>query len=98
MIDVTAKELEGMVEHWLSTPVNKYLGSSYGHDIKSLLQQPHSGVAADQLIRKLVSDIPLLSVMPADKIAIYATPVGADKTELVLDIAGSSFSLANRGR
>lgn len=97
MIDVTSKELEGMIEHWLSTPANKYLGSSYGNNIKSLLQSPQSDIAADQIIRKLVADIPLLSSMPSDQIAIYGVPSGVDRVDLVLEIAGASFNLGSKG-
>lgn len=98
MISVTAKEIEGMIEHWLSTPVNGYLGSGYGQDIKALLQLPHSSTAADQFIRKLVVDIPLLASMPPDQIAIYAAPSGIDRLDIVLEVAGSSFNIGSRDK
>lgn len=98
MIEVTVKELEGMIEHWLSTPVDGYLGSSYGQDIKALLQLPHSDTAADRFVRKLVKDIPLLSAMSPEQISVYSIPSGVDRLDLVLEVAGTTYNLGNRER
>lgn len=96
MLKVTGKELEGMIEHWLSTPINGYLGGGYGQDIKALLQMPHSDTAADQFIRKMVVDIPVLGSLPPSSIAIYGVPSGADRVDMVLEVAGRSFDLGGR--
>lgn len=96
MLKITGKELEGMIEHWLSTPVNGYLGADYGQDIKALLQLPHSDTAADQFIRKMVSDIPVLSAFPTDAIAIYGVPDGIDRVLLVLEVSGRTYDLGVR--
>ncbi len=96
MIELNAKELEGMIEHWLSIPVNGYLGSDYGQDANSLLQLPHSDNAADQYIRKMVKDIPLLSALPPEDISIYSVPSGIDRVDLVLEVAGRAYDLGAR--
>jgi len=36
---ITPDDIVGMVRHWLSTPVEAYLGSGYGSDVRALLQR-----------------------------------------------------------
>lgn len=94
MIKITGPELEAMVEHWLNTPVNGYMGSGYGQDIKALLQKPHSDREANALIRKLKADLAILASLSADSINIYGTPAGVDTYHIVLEVAGRRFNLS----
>ncbi len=55
MATITGNEIQGMVGHWLKTPVNGYLGSDYGQDVKALLQQPQTDGAPDAFLQKLRS-------------------------------------------
>jgi len=85
---INAQDIQGMITHWLNTPVNGYLGSDYGSDAKSLLQKAlHSGVA-DAFIAKMKQDIPILSVIPQENIALYSVPEMPDKLRLFIAIAG----------
>jgi len=93
MKKITADELEGMVEHWLSTPVAGYLGSDYGQSLPSLLQLPHSDGAADELLRKLRQDILITTQLPPEAVSLYGAPNGADGFDIVLEVAGRTFDL-----
>ena len=77
---INAEDIQGMISHWLATPVNGYLGSDYGCDAKSLLQKAlHSGIA-DAFIAKMKKDIPILSVIPQENISLFSIPEPPDKS------------------
>lgn len=85
---INADDIQHMITHWLSTPPNGYLGSDYGSDAKSLLQKAlHSGIA-DAFIEKMKKDLPILSVIPQENIALYSVPEPPDKLHLFIAIAG----------
>lgn len=85
---INAQDIQRMITHWLSTPVNGYLGSDYGSDVKSLLQKAlHSGVA-DAFIAKMKKDLPILSVIPQENIGLYSVPEPPDKIRIYIAIAG----------
>ncbi len=90
---IDGKSIQDMVTHWLKTPVNGYLGVSYGQDIKSLLQNPLSDGAADALIQKLRSDVPALQIFPENAINIYSVRTPPDKLEFVIEVSGQSITV-----
>lgn len=77
-----------MIRHWLSTPPNGYLGSGYGSDVHSLLQQPISSLTADQVLDKLKKDVPLLGALPAGAVNMVAQqkPGSIDKVDLYITV------------
>lgn len=79
-------DIAGMVQHWLSTPVNGYLGSGYGSDIKSLLQQPNSSGLGDAFINKMLNDIPILQQMPRGSVNVYFEKVSKDRKRLLIEV------------
>jgi len=88
MATITGIDIQGMVRHWLNTPEGAYLGSSYGSNIKELLQNPQAIGRADAVILKMKTDIPILQSLPSGSINIYSITSSADKLELVIDVAG----------
>jgi hypothetical protein len=92
---VTAQEVQGMVSHWLATPVNGYLGSSYGNDLAALLQRPMSAGLADNFLQKMITDIPILGALPEGSVNIYLVDKAGynDKKELTLEILGDLIPL-----
>lgn len=86
-----------MVRHWLRTPVNGYLGHGYGHDIKSLLQLPLSTPMADSILQKLMTDVPILTRMPAGSVNLYTETVGNDQLRLIVSLAGAQVSIDSAG-
>lgn len=93
---ITADDIQGMVRHWLSTPVGSYLGSDYGNDIKSFLQSPMAAGADRALISKLYADVPLLSALPSDAISIFYQDELPDKRNLIVSVSG--VDLVSDGR
>lgn len=87
---IQPEDLFGMVRHWLETPVGAYLGSPYGNPIKGTLQRPLSAVGADEVLAKMRIDLPLLAMLPAGAVNMYAfpNPDRVDGTELVVEVGG----------
>ena len=82
-----------MVGHWLGCPTGGYLGSDYGSDVASLLQTPMAGGLADGLIAKARTDIPLLSQVSADAVALYAEDVGIDQKRITFAVGGELIDI-----
>jgi hypothetical protein len=93
----TAQDLQGMVSHWLGCRPNGYLGSDYGSGVADLLQTPTNGGAADDLITKLRTDIPLVGALPADTLGLYAQPDGPDRLRIYIEVAGGLVPVEDRG-
>lgn len=83
MSTLTSNDITEMVTHWLDTPIYGYLGSEYGSDPKSLLQQPNVFGLADNFIAKMKRDIPILDGM---NVNVYLIPVDSDKSALVIAV------------
>jgi hypothetical protein len=85
---INGVDVQNFISHWLRTPVNGYLGSGYGQDIKVLLQQPLATGSADAVIEKLHEDITVLDSLPANSTNIYQIDNGVDRLEIVIEVAG----------
>lgn len=90
---LTPQDLSGMVTHWLGCRPNGYLGSTYGADLKSMLQSPMSSPAADDLIAKCRLDIPLLSVAPPGTINVAAVGVDFDRKAILFEVMGQMIKV-----
>jgi hypothetical protein len=89
MDEITPQAIQLMVQHWLDTPENGYLGASYGQGgINALLQVPHAAGRADAIIKKLMRDVPLLAALPSGSVNIYSQATGIDRSALVFEVAG----------
>jgi hypothetical protein len=94
MATITANDVQGMVRHWLNTPVGGYLGSDYGQDTKSLLQRPHADGMYDSFLSKMQSDIPVLQALPPGSVNLYGIPSLPDRLDLVVDVAGQAIEIS----
>lgn len=95
---VTANDVYAMVEHWLRTPINGYLGSDYGNNLTDLLQKPLSQPDADRVIRKLKNDIPILQAIEKtnpNAVNLYAYSEGVDKLRIILEVLGKKIDVTN---
>ncbi len=90
MASITGVDIQSMVQHWLNTPVNGYLGSDYGSDLKSLLHNPQRFGIADGFIAKLKRDVPVLQSFP---INLYSVPRDVDKLDIVIEVAGIAITV-----
>ena len=93
MTKITGKDVSGMVQHWLETPTNGYLGSRYGQDTKSLLQLPQADQSADEYIAKLKSDVEVLQAIPANSINLYSVQSIPDRLDIILEVSGATFTI-----
>lgn len=87
MSKINGEELQGMVSHWLNTPPNGYLGSSYGSDPKSLLQQPNAAGLGDAFIDKMSTDIPLVGALPSGAVNVYFEDISNDRRRLLIEVS-----------
>lgn len=94
---ITARDVANMTEHWLGTPVNGYLGSSYGSDTKSLLQTPMAAGLADGLVAKCRQDVPILLGASSDAINVYAYDADHQTKVIAFDISGELVEVDNGG-
>lgn len=85
---ITSRDLSDMVGHWLGTPVNGYLGSGYGSEVKSLLQTPMGAGLADDLIGKAREDIPLLTRAAPGSVNVYAYDKNDETKVIVFEVGG----------
>lgn len=93
---ITGIDIQNMVAHWLQTPVNGYLGSDYGQEIKSLLQLPQGDTAAaDAQLGKLRHDVPALQIYNPRDVAIYGydNPSRPDRRGILIAVAGKGIEV-----
>ena len=90
---ITGSDIQEMVSHWLHVPVNGYLGSSYGQDIKALLHRPQADGAPEALLQKLRVDVPVLQALPSGAINLYSVQTPPDRLDLVIEVAGQAIAV-----
>lgn len=92
METINGNDIQAMVRHWLSTPLNGYLGSDYGQEVKILLQQPQADGLADAVLGKLRADIPAVGVIPGG-VNLYGVQSAPDRMDVVIEAAGGLVSI-----
>lgn len=93
MATITGNNIQDMVSHWLKTPVNGYLGSDYGQDIKALLQNPLSSGEPEVVLQKLRVDVPVLQSIPDGSVNLYSVQTPPDRLDLVIEVAGQGIQV-----
>ncbi len=93
MNQLTANDVQNMVSHWLDTPINGYLGSSYGAPRNELLQRARGSGVADWFLQKLRDDVPLIGALPASAVNLYKLDRGADGVEIFITVSGTSITV-----
>lgn len=93
MAKITGKDIQAMVKHWLRTPVNGYLGSDYGQDLKSLLQRPLNDGMGDAVLQKLRGDVPVIGVVPSSAVNLLQINGDSDKKTFCIEIAGNTVEI-----
>ncbi len=87
-------DIVAMIDHWLRTPQDSYLGSDYGNALKDILQSPQQSGLANEQIKKMIKDIPILAMFPRNMINIYSVKDGADKVHLIIEFGSKQFNFA----
>ncbi|MBY0475377.1 MAG: hypothetical protein K2Q13_10020 [Nitrosomonas sp.] len=93
MATITGNDIQDMVSHWLKTPTNGYLGSDYGQDIKSLLQNPQSSGEPEAVLQKLRVDVPVIQSIPDGSVNLYSVQTPPDRLDLVIEVAGQGIQV-----
>ncbi|SER36012.1 MULTISPECIES: hypothetical protein [Pseudomonas] len=94
---LTINDVADMIRHWLSTPVDGYLGSGYGSNLKDLLQQPLNTALADAFLAKLTEDVPILAKFPPGQLNLWAENVGKETLRIVIDLGVTQLSIDSLG-
>lgn len=90
---IEAADIVGMVEHWMATPPNGYFGQGYGADVRSLLLKELSADNADNLLKKLRTDIPLLNQLGESQLSITTSKRDFDKLYVYLNVGYINIEL-----
>lgn len=90
-------EVVDMVRHWLQMRANGYLGQPYGNNLKDLLQKPMNAMQGDELLRKLIKDVPILAELPKGSINLYQEDLSNQHKRLILDLAGRQVTIDSLG-
>jgi hypothetical protein len=93
MDKITPADIQEMVSHWLATPLNGYLGSSFGQTVSDLLQKPLGTGLADSVIAKLRRDVPILAALPRGTINLFSIPEGPDKLRIFINVNGTEIDV-----
>lgn len=66
----SADELKQMIEHWVATRPNSYLGYGYGFNLHEMLLKPLTVIEADFILNELKNNIPPLKHLNDDQLSI----------------------------
>lgn len=86
---VNGEEVQGMVGHWLGTPVNGYLGSGYGSDPLTLLQKPMTAGLGDAFVQKMEVDVPVIGALQGGAVNVYFEDRDNRSKNLLITVADS---------
>jgi hypothetical protein len=92
-VSFTPADIEAQIQHWLSTEVDGYLGSTYGTTIRELLQNPFGAGLANAFLAKMRADIPLLTMLPANAVDLSYVDQGPDKRTIMISVLGRTVRI-----
>ena len=90
---ITAKTIINMVEYWLYHPVNGKYGSNFGAPLYALLMTPLDARVADSFLIKMKKDLPILSELNSDQLALYSQTEGFETVHIYLSIMNVKIDL-----
>lgn len=83
---ITTDKIVAMIEHWLATPVNGYFAQSYGNDIRMHLLVNLSAFNANEFIRKMKQDIPVLQQLSHEQFGIVTQTIDFEKVKVFIQL------------
>ena len=81
-----ADDIKRMIEHWLATPPNGYVGVTYGRNPKELLNRPMDDDTADTLLQWMREDMSILKSLPEGRLNVVATEVNFETKQFFIEI------------
>ncbi|ENV14750.1 hypothetical protein WCE14_08970 [Acinetobacter schindleri] len=80
------EDLKRMIEHWLNTPPNGYIGVSYGRNPKELINRPMDDDTADLLLSWMREDIPVLKQLDDNDLSIVSEELNFETKQFYIQI------------
>ncbi|HCG3411314.1 TPA: hypothetical protein NJT73_001692 [Acinetobacter baumannii] len=90
---ITSKTILDMVEYWLNHLVNGKYGSDFGAPLYDLLMAPLDSRVADSFLIKMKKDLPILSELNSDQLALYSQTEGFETVHIHLSIMNVNIDL-----
>lgn len=81
-----ARDIKRIIEHWLATEPNSYIGVSYGRNLSELLFGPLNEDKADTLLTWLREDIPVLNQVVDGELQVVSEVIGLDQRKFYIKI------------
>lgn len=89
------KDIQGMLNHWLTTKPNGYFGSDYGCPLQELLLKRQSEKVQDSFFAKMRKDIPIISKLENQQINLFEHNAGYERKNLYLQVGEVFLNLDN---
>lgn len=79
-------DIQRMIEHWLHTKPNGYIGVSYGRELQALLFKPMTDDSANTLLEWMKADMPILKQLSDANLSVVSQDLGFDKKQFFIQI------------
>lgn len=81
-----ADDIKRMIEHWLATPPNGYVGVTYGRNPKELLNRPMDDDTADTLLQWMREDMSILKQLSDNDLSVAHEEVNFETKQFYIQI------------
>lgn len=81
-----AEDIKRMIEHWLATPPNGYIGVNYGRELHELLFKPMTDESADKLLEWMKADMPILKQLGDSDLKVVSEDITFEKKRFFIQI------------
>lgn len=92
-LNLTAVQIKRILDHWVNTPPNGYIGVNYGRNLAERLLKAIDEDDADQIIQWIKEDIPLFKNLNSNQLSIYSENNGIDQKYYFIKVGEISIQL-----
>ena len=79
-------DIKRMLEHWIATPPNGYIGVSYARNPKELLHRPLDEDSANTFLEWMREDIPILKQLSDNDLSIVSEEIDFESKTFYIQI------------
>ena len=79
-------DIKSMIEHWMATPPNGYIGVSYGRQLRELLYKPMTEDSANILLEWMREDMPILKQLGDSQLMVVEQSRGYDAKDFFIQL------------
>lgn len=83
---ITTQNIVAMINHWLATPPNGYFSQGYGCNLKEQLLQNMDAFTADNFIKKMKVDIPVLQQLSDSQLSIVSNAIDFESVQVFIQL------------